>query len=199
MEMEAQEAISKNKSSSDCEIEEVFAAFHDKGKIQCNACNNARKEIVKCKPKSTFTPKLNKLEGLQDVYNFKSTHCQSDSHLYALSVWGGKPRDPMGAVTEHVRRLKENSDTANHDGEGKDESYHHAGTGIYKDLSIKNCFADQRVLGVQTQGTAAYLEMVYKYVDIFYSKALTLLQRCRNASYVVNFLRLWRLLVLNDK
>ena len=148
MEMEAHEAILKNKSSSDCEIEEVFKAFHDKGKVQCNACNNARKEIVKCKPKSTFTPKLNKLEGLQDVYNFKSTHCQSDSHLYALSVWGGKPREPMGFVTEHVRRLKENSDTANHDGEGKDESYHHAGTGIYKDLSIKNFLPHCGVCGV---------------------------------------------------
>ena len=64
---------------------------------------------------------------------------------------------------------------------------------------VRECFAKDEMLGIQTAGTNAYLEMLHKYIDIFYSTTLTLLQRCRNASYVISFLRLWRLVVLNDK
>ena len=63
---------------------------------------------------------------------------------------------------------------------------------------VRDCFSREEMAGIRTSGTAAYLEAVHKYVDIFYSTTLTLLQRCRNASYVINFLRLWRLVVLND-
>ena len=52
---------------------------------------------------------------------------------------------------------------------------------------------------VRTEGTAAYLEVCYRYVDICYSTTAPLLERCQNASYVINFLRLWRLFVFHHR
>ena len=44
-------------------------------------------------------------------------------------------------------------------------------------------------------GTVAYLNMTWRYVEIFYSLSLCLIERTTNASYVCNFLRIWRLWV----
>jgi hypothetical protein len=40
--------------------------------------------------------------------------------------------------------------------------------------------------------------MCRRYIDIFYSTTLTLQQRCRSASYVCNFLRIWRLSIFKN-
>ena len=48
-------------------------------------------------------------------------------------------------------------------------------------------------------GTMLYLEMVWKYVEIFYSVQASLTERVTNASYVCNFLRIWRLWVHHTK
>ena len=58
---------------------------------------------------------------------------------------------------------------------------------------VDDCFA--RTPAIAYQGTAAYLKMVRRYIHIYYSKTLTPVQRARNASYVCNFLRLWRLFI----
>ena len=44
-------------------------------------------------------------------------------------------------------------------------------------------------------GTVAYLNMAWRYVEIFYSLSLSLIQRITNALYVCNFLQIWRLWV----
>jgi hypothetical protein len=59
------------------------------------------------------------------------------------------------------------------------------------------CLDHPSMQTIDTKGTAAYLEMVHRYIDIFYSKRLTLLERVSNASYVCNFLRLWRLFIFH--
>ncbi len=48
-------------------------------------------------------------------------------------------------------------------------------------------------------GTVRYLEVVWRYVEIFYSLKATLEERIANASYVCNFLRIWRLWVFATK
>ena len=48
-------------------------------------------------------------------------------------------------------------------------------------------------------GTDSYLSMCYKYVDIFLSTTAPLLSRIENASYVANFLRIWRSWVVSSK
>ena len=46
-----------------------------------------------------------------------------------------------------------------------------------------------------TSGTITYLQMAWRYVEIFYSLELSLRERIQCASYVCNFLRIWRLWV----
>ena len=46
-----------------------------------------------------------------------------------------------------------------------------------------------------TSGTILYLEMAWRYVEIFYSLQLSLQDRITYASYVCSFLRIWRLWV----
>lgn len=44
-------------------------------------------------------------------------------------------------------------------------------------------------------GTIIFLEMCWKFVEMYYSRSASLLQRVAYASYVTNFLRIWRLWV----
>ena len=46
-----------------------------------------------------------------------------------------------------------------------------------------------------TSGTITYLQMAWRYVEIFYSLELSLTERIQCVSYVCNFLRIWRLWV----
>jgi hypothetical protein len=48
-------------------------------------------------------------------------------------------------------------------------------------------------------GTLCYLRMVNRYVSIFYSATLTLLERIKLASYVLHFLARWRMWVIRSK
>ena len=68
---------------------------------------------------------------------------------------------------------------------------------------IRDCLARIDSGAIQPQenvvGTRLYLYMVWKYVEIFYSLEATLTQRIENASYVCNFLRIWRLWVFREK
>jgi hypothetical protein len=45
------------------------------------------------------------------------------------------------------------------------------------------------------QGTIAYLHMVWRYIEIYYSLTASLLDRITSASFVANFLKIWRLWV----
>jgi hypothetical protein len=49
--------------------------------------------------------------------------------------------------------------------------------------------------GERMMGTRAYLEMCWKYTQIFYSKTLSMAKRVEYAAYVIHFLRLWRMYV----
>ena len=42
-------------------------------------------------------------------------------------------------------------------------------------------------------GTIAYLEMAWRYIEIFYSLSASLVGKIKHASYVCNFLHIWRL------
>ena len=46
---------------------------------------------------------------------------------------------------------------------------------------------------VNTSGTTCYLELLWFYIEIFFSFKASLIDRISHASYVANFLRLWRL------
>ena len=43
----------------------------------------------------------------------------------------------------------------------------------------------------RTQGTHAVYRMIHKYLLLFFSKTISLLERVEHAAYVVRFLRLW--------
>jgi hypothetical protein len=49
------------------------------------------------------------------------------------------------------------------------------------------------------KGTRAYLDLCWKYTQIFYSKKLSMLQRVEYAIYVIHILRLWRMYIYNTK
>jgi hypothetical protein len=51
--------------------------------------------------------------------------------------------------------------------------------------------------GERMMGTRAYLEMCWKYTQIFYSKTLPMATRVEYAAYVIHFLRLWRMYIYN--
>ena len=68
---------------------------------------------------------------------------------------------------------------------------------------VRECLQKIQSGAVQPQenviGTLAYLNMAWRYVEIFYSLQASLEERVSNASYVCNFLRIWRLWVFKTK
>ena len=51
--------------------------------------------------------------------------------------------------------------------------------------------------GERMMGSRAYLDMCWKYTQIFYSKKLSIEKRVEYAAYVIHFLRLWRMYVFS--
>ncbi len=67
---------------------------------------------------------------------------------------------------------------------------------------VRQCLQKINAGSIQPQenvsGTMHYLEMAWRYVEIFYSLQATIEERIFNASYVCNFLRIWRLWVFKQ-
>jgi hypothetical protein len=53
--------------------------------------------------------------------------------------------------------------------------------------------------GERMMGSRAYLDLCWKYMQIFYSKKLTMEKRVEYAAYVIHFLRLWRMYIYNTE
>ena len=53
--------------------------------------------------------------------------------------------------------------------------------------------------GERMMGSRAYLDMCWKYTQMFYSKTLSIAKRVEYAAYVIHFLRLWRMYVYSTK
>eukprot|EP00112_Aurelia_sp_Birch-Aquarium-sp1_P026516 Seg944.3 transcript_id=Seg944.3/GoldUCD/mRNA.D3Y31 product="hypothetical protein" protein_id=Seg944.3/GoldUCD/D3Y31 len=68
---------------------------------------------------------------------------------------------------------------------------------------VRECLEKINSGSIQPQenvnGTLFYLEMTWRYVEIFYSLSATLEERISNASFVCNILRIWRSWVVRNK
>ena len=62
------------------------------------------------------------------------------------------------------------------------------------------CLESMNDSGAETcKGTLAYFKMMRRYIHMFYSRKLTLMDRVRDAAYLIHFLSRWRMWVLKSR